>query len=255
MIDPIYRPSGKALEYGELALNLYTGCSHGCKYCYAPKVVRKSREEFEDVKPRDGILEAIEKQLAKGKIKESLIHLCFTCDPYPTGHDTSVTTEAIKLIHNSGNYVQILTKNVSGAMKDEHLLSRGDRLGFTYTGDFEKKTTNKIVSSQDEIWTALNDAIEARYSTWVSIEPALNKEAIYKFLKFGPQVEVAKIGKLNYCTLESLGFDPINWADFGKKCNEIGRQSYMNVQLKDDLRKEVESKYGGNWIYGSFKMH
>ena len=35
MNKPIYEPSGRAREYGELAVNIYTGCNHGCSYCYA----------------------------------------------------------------------------------------------------------------------------------------------------------------------------------------------------------------------------
>ena len=37
----IYEPKGRAREYGELALNLYSGCRHGCKYCYVPAVLRR----------------------------------------------------------------------------------------------------------------------------------------------------------------------------------------------------------------------
>lgn len=31
----IYEPRGRAREYAALALNTYTGCSHGCQYCFA----------------------------------------------------------------------------------------------------------------------------------------------------------------------------------------------------------------------------
>ena len=35
-MNAIYEPKGAAREYAELACNLYTGCNHGCLYCYAP---------------------------------------------------------------------------------------------------------------------------------------------------------------------------------------------------------------------------
>ena len=35
----IYEPRGKAREYSELAVNLYTGCSHGCRYPHKIKSV------------------------------------------------------------------------------------------------------------------------------------------------------------------------------------------------------------------------
>jgi excisionase family DNA binding protein len=37
----IYIPGGPAREYAELALNIYTGCTHACRYCYAAGAMRK----------------------------------------------------------------------------------------------------------------------------------------------------------------------------------------------------------------------
>ena len=31
-MKPIYEPKGKAKEYGDYALNIYTGCPHSCYY-------------------------------------------------------------------------------------------------------------------------------------------------------------------------------------------------------------------------------
>lgn len=42
----IYEPTGKAREYAGLALNIYKGCTHGCRYCYAAAASRISREEY-----------------------------------------------------------------------------------------------------------------------------------------------------------------------------------------------------------------
>lgn len=59
-MKPIYKPKGAAAEYGELALNIYTGCPHRCFYCYAPRVLHKDREAFHSiVEPRENIVEAM----------------------------------------------------------------------------------------------------------------------------------------------------------------------------------------------------
>ena len=66
MKPPIYEPAGRAKEYGDLALNIYTGCPHECFYCFAPNVLHKTREAFHaDVQPRPGIVEEVRKQLDK----------------------------------------------------------------------------------------------------------------------------------------------------------------------------------------------
>ena len=135
MKPPIYEPKGAAREYGDLALNIYTGCPHNCYYCFAPAVLHKTREAFStNVQPRQGIVEAVKKQLDKEQIAGKLIHLCFTCDPYPVGVDTSATREIIKLLKATRNHVQILTKGGRLAERDFDLLDGNDRFGVTYCG-------------------------------------------------------------------------------------------------------------------------
>lgn len=85
-MKPLYVPKGKAKEYGDYAINIYTGCPHRCYYCFAPNVLHRDRETFHaNVAPRPGLVEALKQQLEKEQVKGQLIHLCFTCDPYPPG--------------------------------------------------------------------------------------------------------------------------------------------------------------------------
>lgn len=53
MKPPIYKPKGAAAEYGDYAVNIYTGCPHRCYYCFAPQVLHRDREAFHScVEPR-----------------------------------------------------------------------------------------------------------------------------------------------------------------------------------------------------------
>ena len=164
-MKPIYEPKGKAKEYGDYALNIYTGCPHRCFYCFAPNVLHRDREVFHtNIQPRTGIVEATKQQLEKEKITGKLIHLCFTCDPYPTGYDTTPTREIIKAIKKSGNNVQILTKG--DGSRDFDLLDENDWYGITLDG---------VCDGQDRLWEERIDSLmkahERGIKTWISFEP------------------------------------------------------------------------------------
>lgn len=229
MINPIYKPKGKAAEYGDYAVNIYTGCPHRCYYCYAPSVLRKDRETFHSsVEPRDGIVEAVEKQLAKGKIKGKTIHLCFTCDPYPTGFDTTPTRDIIRLIKESGNNVQILTKGNEN--RDFDLFDENDWYGITYDG-YEMVNDNYFACCNIE---TLKVAHMREIKTWISFEPVLDdKRVLYAIENLSFYVDKIKIGKLNYFPSD------INWKDFGRKAEELCKSLGIEYYIKGSLRKEM----------------
>lgn len=231
MKDPIYVPKGKAKEYGDLALNIYTGCPHRCFYCFAPNVLHKDREQFHSVvEPRPGIVEAVKKQLDCGEITGKLIHLCFTCDPYPTGFDTSVTREIIELLKDAGNHVQILTKG--DGSRDFDLLDGDDWYGVTIDG---KNDPDMYLSK----YNALREAKELGIKTWVSFEPVLDAGNVCRIIADHHNLmDKVKIGKLNYHKSD------INWKNFGKEVEGLCEWLGLDYYIKDGLRAEMEGRNG-----------
>ena len=234
MMKPIYKPSGRAAEYGDYALNIYTGCPHRCYYCFAPSVLRKDRELFHShVEPRDGIVEAVRKQLATGEIKDKLIHLCFTCDPYPTGHDSTATREIIGLIKDSGNHVQILTKG--DGRRDFDLLDKNDWYGVSISCDAQmQKTAEPNAEYPIERLKLLKQAILCGIRTWVSFEPVLDAEDVLSCIAdYSYYFNKIKVGKLNYYPSD------IDWKAFGTEAERLCKKSGVEYYIKDDLRKEM----------------
>ena len=218
-MKPIYEPKGKAKEYGDYALNIYTGCPHRCFYCFAPNVLHKDREIFHsNIEPRTDIVKATKRQLENEMITGKLIHLCFTCDPYPTGYDTTPTREIIRAIKEHGNNVQILTKG--DGSRDFDLLGPEDWYGITLDG-----ATTRIKAHEKGI------------RTWVSFEPVLNAENVLGMIKdIAPHTDKVKIGKLNYHKSD------INWAEFGRKAEELCQKLGLDYYIKESLRAEMEAK-------------
>lgn len=239
---PIYEPKGKAKEYGDLALNIYTGCPHKCYYCFAPNVLRKNKEQFHScIEARKNIVEETRKQIKKENIHDKLIHLCFTCDPYPFGYDNTTTREIIKLLKETGNHVQILTKNGKDAMRDFDLLDENDWFGITYAGYNGPVYNEKYVpeaepcagTPYDRLY-ALKTAYDMDIKTWVSAEPVLAPEDVLDFIKETRCVDLWKIGKLNYHPSD------VNWRDFGHNVENLLKSQGAKYYIKDSLRKEME---------------
>ena len=227
-MKPIYEPKGKAKEYGDYAINIYTGCPHECFYCFAPSVLRKEKEDFHKcVEPRKNIVEEVKKQIEREKITGKLIHLCFTCDPYPCGYDTTPTREIIKAIKESGNNVQILTKG--DGSRDFDLLDENDWYGITLDG---------IGNGRNPLWKSRVNALAEAHSkgikTWVSFEPVTNERQFFIELHLvSIMVDKVKIGKLNYHP------SSIDWKTFGEKAEALCKSLGIDYYIKDGLREEM----------------
>ncbi|MDR2436965.1 MAG: DUF5131 family protein [Endomicrobium sp.] len=229
MTNPIYEPKGAAYEYADYAINIYTECPHGCWYCYARKMAERFGGEWTgNVKPREGILEALEKQLSKGKLKNERVHLCFGCDPYPRGHDTSITREIIKLIKNSGNNVQILTKNIERAERDFDLLDSNDWIGITLTGEETHSPIDKYF---------LEMAYNRNICTFISFEPILDHKKIMEYLPYiKDYVNKIAFGKLTGCK-EAKSYD---WKKIGRELADKAFELNILFYIKESLKKEMQ---------------
>ena len=237
MKPPIYEPKGKAKEYGDLALNIYTGCPHRCYYCFAPGVLHKEREAFHShVEPRPSIVEEVRKQLEKEQITGKLIHLCFTCDPYPTGYDSSATREIIKLLKEHGNHVQILTKG--DGSRDFDLLDENDWYGITISCDGELAQVAELRATPPATrLRILQEAHEKGIKTWVSFEPVIDQETVFYCIADSFDLfDKVKVGKLNYHQSD------INWAEFGHNVERLLQEAGCDYYIKDSLRAEMEKK-------------
>lgn len=235
MRGPIYKPKGAAAEYGDYAVNIYTGCPHRCYYCFAPQVLHRDRETFHSrVEPRRDIVNEVRKQLKREQITGQLIHLCFTCDPYPTGYDTTPTREVIQALKEYGNHIQILTKG--DGSRDFDLLDENDWYGVTISCAEDMAETKEPFACGPV--KRLFDLVEVRdggVNTWVSFEPVLDPAAVLSCIQSCSDfIDRVKIGKLNYHPSD------INWAQFGRDAEALCREMGLDYYIKDSLRTEMD---------------
>lgn len=250
-LKAIYTPKGAAREYAALALNNYTGCDHGCLYCYGPATTKTTRDKFSSVSLRAGDLLAKvrsdAKTLAEGGCKE-YINLCFTCDPYSHfDEEHRITREILTILLDAGLNIQILTKGGERGERDFDILEKykdqvryGVTLTFSEEGDREKWEPH--AAPTHERIEALKKAYGMGIDTWVSIEPVIDPIQSLELIRVSaPFTHEFKIGKLNHNKTHEAG---INWLQFGNCAIELCEYLKVRYTLKEDLVSAMQRGEG-----------
>ena len=231
-LEVLYRPSGPAREYAPLACNLFTGCSHGCVYCYAPRCLHMTREEFSHPAPRPKILERLQKdvdRIVKARpspeacrgmeaccgsyMADGPVLFCFTCDPYaPLEADMLITQKALRILGEAGIRTRVLTKNGSLARRDFSLMKQyGVEFGVTICFDSENMRAQwePNAGSIAGRMNALAEAHGLGIKTWVSVEPVIEPKAALRAMELCREhVDRFAVGKLNHAKSD------VDWTAF-----------------------------------------
>ncbi len=232
----IYQPAGKAREYADWAANLFRGCSHGCVYCFAPKILYMERDKFKCSKTRPELFTQMRKDLKKIPSVQT-IHLCFTCDPYQEGEEfNKITRLTIMMLKEAGHHIRILTKAGPLAQRDFDLLDNQDWFGQTLTCDNPQDSLAWEPGAAmpfDRI-DNLKAAREKGIRTWVSLEPVIYVDQVFRLIEQTKEfIDVYKVGVLNYHPHSKT----IDWPKFARevkaKLESVGAKYY----LKQDLQK------------------
>ena len=234
----IYESTGKAREYSELALNLYSGCSHKCLYCYCPSIMRKSLDDWSAMpKARTNIIRQVEKESEKMAGCDKELILSFMSDPYQDEEAAFLTRQTLLILEkNRFQKVQILTKAGFRAVRDFDIIGRnpGWKFGSTIMVRTEELRSHwePGAPSIQSRYEAVKIAHKAGLFTWVSIEPVVDHEEALKVIRdLLPYVSFWKVGKINHN--KSIE-ESINWKSFYYDVKEVlGDQPHM---IKKDLQ-------------------
>lgn len=239
MTTGIYVPAGRALEYSAYACNLYTGCTHGCTYCYARKMAYRfgRKSEWDNPKPRDGIMKALEKDgsklMAQGIVASVL--LCFTCDPYgdlADGH-SFLTRSALELLRSYNQNFTILTKAGQIACRDFELYREGDKFGATLTLHTGWKKYEPNAAPYQERVENLREAHRRCISTFVSMEPLLDTQQALEIIESTAEyVDFYKLGTLNHAGKKDGKALGKYLSDAETLLRKLGRQWVVKIEKR-----------------------
>ena len=170
--------SGLSYDY---TINPYTGCLHGCVYCYANFMRRFSGHlkdpwgSFVDVKVN--LLDVLAKELPRRP--GGSIWLSSVCDPYQQVEAKyKLTRGSIELVSKYSKFtISILTKNALVLRDLDLLRAMKDRVdvGFTITtfNNRAQQIFEPHASHVKDRIDAIRQLVDAGLETWVFIAPIL----------------------------------------------------------------------------------
>ena len=234
----IYEPKGKAKEYAERAATVYNGCTHGCKYCYVPKMRRTTPAEYHAREtPRKDFIKQFErdaKRLAAQGI-EGPVHLTFSGDPFPPAEaEHGHTRQACEILVEQGLRACILTKGRPEIARPAMDILANDPLGPERHWWGVTVTSMGTGLNQISDWTNWEPGASPAFDrigmlifakaqglrTWVSLEPVIYSDATIEIIhKTNPPVNHFAVGKLNHFTLAEVrqwapAAQPVDWPGF-----------------------------------------
>lgn len=90
----------------KLSFNLYTGCDHGCLYCYATSYI----PNHQTLRTKKKLLPSLRREL--GKLNGEILAMSNSSDPYPTAEaQLGLTRQCLKIISQSNCRLQVFTKS------------------------------------------------------------------------------------------------------------------------------------------------
>lgn len=233
----IYKPKGKALEYAKLALNIYKGCTHQCKYCFnasTPWI----KEFFDSPNPKEGIFKKVVNDAKKLARYCPEVLVSFVGDPYqPIEMKLGLTRIVIKILEDYGIPYTILTKGGLRATRDFKLLSRAKAsFGTTLVFNEDSKLSRHWEPYAPPYWDrveAIKTAKNMGIKTWVSLEPVIEpQQSIQIVRELHKFVDHWKVGKINHCKEIE---DKHDWLHFRDEITYMLQQFNCDYYIKNSL--------------------
>jgi DNA repair photolyase len=232
-----------AKEYSPYACNLYIGCSHRCKYCYAPHTLQRSESSYFGIpSPRNNVLRYLEKDLQKQTYTKQIL-LSFIGDNYCNNTDDSATVRAaLRLLNQYEAPVAVLSKGGKKMLRDLDVFKEfKERIAVGCTLTFIDPNKSRLwepgASLPDERLEVLSILRSEGIKTFASFEPVVEPSESLRLIERtidDDSIIHYKIGKLN--NYKGLDRD-VDWRGFLREAlamlRPAGKQIYVKKCLRD----------------------
>ena len=230
----------------KLTFNPYTGCDHGCIYCYASSYI----PQFAKCRPKSDLLQRLRREVSK--LKGETVSVANSSDPYPRLEaKTGLTRRCLEIFAESNCRIQIITKS-NIVIRDVDLLSKApSKVALTITTDDDEvaRLLEPQAPTPDERLSAAKELAGKGIPVSVRIDP------IIPFVNDKPEKLVATLASLGikHVTSSTYKIKPDNWRRFSASMPLVaeklkplyfkqGERIGGNTLLPRDLRLKLMKK-------------
>lgn len=164
------------------SVNPYTGCAHGCLYCYASSYIKN----FFNLREKPKLVESLKRDIKKIP-KNSLISLCNTSDPYPSIEvNKKNTRKCLEIFKDNDMKILIITKSDIVRRDIDLLKEMPSCVTITITTFKHYKKLEPYAPSPIQRLKALYELSKESIPTGIRLDPIipmLNEEEIESILK------------------------------------------------------------------------
>jgi DNA repair photolyase len=186
--------------------NLYKGCTHGCKYCYAPSLTHDEREWGRYVDAKVNAPSVLDREL-KGLRKDE-VFLSSASDPYqPVEAKYRLTRRCLEILLRHDFPVSILTRSPL-VLRDLELLKRFSwvRVGMSITTVPVRRFEPGVPPVERRVST-LKRLADAGIRTWVSLAPVIPGLMMVDLDRLFSDLAGARVGWVSFSLLRFVGYE------------------------------------------------
>jgi len=232
----------------KLTFNPYTGCDHGCVYCYASSYIPK----FHNCRPKKDLLRRLER--AARKLSGELISISNSSDPYPNiEKKNGLTRKCLEILSRHECKIQIVTKSPLVTRDIDILKKMRCMVALSITTDDNK--ISRRLEPRAPLSSERLKTTEALVENGIPV--AVRVDPIIPFLNDKPKRLIESLSSLgvSHITSSTYKVRPDNWSRFSKafpevakklspmyfeKGERISRYFYLAKELRYQLMKKVK---------------
>lgn len=186
--------------------NLYRGCTHGCKYCYAPSLTHDERAWGRYVDVKVNAPAVLERELRD--LRKDEVFLSSASDPYqPVEARYRVTRRCLETLLRRDFPVSILTRSPL-VLRDLDLLKRFSwvRVGMSITSVPVRRFEPGVPPLARRIDT-LKRLSAAGITTWVSLAPVIPGLMMVDLDRLFTELSEARVRWVSFGVLRFVGYE------------------------------------------------